>query len=159
MSPTWYIIKCLAMTFAIVSVLQIRVGSEAKTLEVYFLNWMKSLSASKRIQDVAYGGKELTTDFIREFTTPDGRKIYIRETIQPNTRDQASKSKAESLVDSNLVQRLISGIKLDINDLNADSQNSIKDKLKKDMELEIRKDYEARLRGAGIDPKTLDAKN
>ncbi len=156
MSPTWFMIKCLMITFAIVSVLQIRVGSEAKTLEIYFTDWMKNLSASRRIQDVAFGGKELTSDFIREFTTPDGRKISIQESPNPKSRNPASKSIESTAINSNLVQRLMSGLKLDISDLNSSSQEGLKTKLKKDIEREIRKDYDAKLKGAGIDPKTLE---
>ena len=158
MSPTWYVIKCLMLTFGIVSVLQIRVGANAKPLEIYFTDWMKSLSASHRIQAVANGGKELTSDFIREFTTPDGRKIYIQESPKAFQRDTSSKSSKDEVVDSGLIQRLMSGLKLDISDLNNSSQTSIKDRLKKDIELEVRRDYEAKLKSAGIDPKSLDAK-
>ncbi len=156
MSPTWFTIKSLAMTFVIVSILQLRIGSESKTLEVYFVNWMKSLSASKRIQDVAKGGKELTSDFIREFTTPDGRTIYIKESIKPTSDKRKEASVKKDFMDTGMVQRIISGIKLDIKDLNSNSQTSVKKQVKKEIEKELRNEYEEKFRKAGIDPKTLE---
>jgi hypothetical protein len=144
------------MTFSIVSLLQLRVGSESKTLEIYFTDWMKSLSASKRIQDVAAGGKEMTTDLIREFTTPDGRKVYIHETKKSLERDKASEK--TGIIESGVIQKLMSGLKLDVKDLNASTQLLMKDQIKKEVEKEVIKDYESRLRKSGIDPETLDAK-
>ena len=154
MSPTWFIIKCLMMTFAIVSALQIRVGTEAQTLETHFVGWMKNLSASKRIQDMANGGKELTTDVIREFTTPDGGKVFIRETINKSSRDKAAEKSV--VVQSGLIHRILDGFKLDISDLNSSAQNSVKDQVKKELEEEMRKEYEGRLKKAGINPKTME---
>lgn len=145
------------MTFGIVSLLQLRMGADSKTLEIYFTDWMKSLSASKRIQDVANGGKDLTTDIIREFTTPDGRKVYIHEKRVTSERDKASE-KSGSL-DSGVIQKLMSGLKLDMSDLNSSTKLLMKDQIKKEVEKEVIKDYEARLRKSGIDPKTLDASN
>lgn len=153
MSPTWFIIKSLFATFVIISFLQIRVGKESKTLETYFIGWMKALSASKRIQNVAQGGKEMTTDIIREFTTPDGGKVFIRETVGEK-RDKASEKSL--VVESGLVHRLLEGFKLDISDLNGKAQSSVKEQVRQELEKEIRSEYEGRLKRAGLNPKTMD---
>ncbi len=173
MSPTWFVIKSLFVTFGIVSLLQIRIGADSKTLELYFTDWMKSLSASQRIQDVAQGGKELTTDIIKEFTTPDGSKIYIHEKANSKSNEETQRSKAslqssknKSIYyadtikpETNVIQRLISGLKLDFTDLNDTDKFSVKEQVRKEIEKEVRKDYEARLKKSGIDPKTLDSVN
>lgn len=150
MSPTWFIIKSLFMTFAIVSVLQIKVGSEGKSLESHVVNWMKKLSASQRIQDVAKGGKELTTDIIKEFITADGKKIYIKQ----SRLEEIQNSDGNQAINTNFIKRLISSINLGSGDT---EKLSIRDQIKKDVESEIRKEYEARLKKSGINPKTLDS--
>lgn len=172
MSPTWFVIKCLLLTFGIVSVLQIKIGNEQKTLELYFTDWMKNMSASKKIHDIANGGKELTSDVIKEFTTEDGQKVYIpqrllkskdgsiaNETKHSNDPKRDLANNGESIFDSKIVERLIGGLKLNFMGLQEKDKTSIKDQVRKELEDEIRKDYESRLKKSGLDPKTLDAKD
>ncbi len=161
MSSTWFVIKSLFLTFGIISFLQMRFGSDSRTLEVVFTDWMKNLSASRRIQDVAQGGKNFTADVIKEFTTPDGHKIYIQEKINPqieidNGRDVAN---TPSTLDSSIIKRLVGGLKLDYTDLNAKDQVTVKEQFRREIEKEVRKDYENKLKKSGIDPNTLESLN
>lgn len=163
MSSTWFVIKSLFLTFGIISFLQLRIGSDSKTLEVVFTEWMKNLSASKRIQDVAQGGKNFTSDVIKEFTTPEGHKIYIKENpkpeIQINNEREIASMPSTSILDSKIIKRLIGGLKLDYTDLNEQDQVSIKEQFRHELEKEIKKDYESKLKRSGIDPETLDSVN
>lgn len=173
MSSSWFIIKSLFITFGIVSLLQVEVGKENKTLESYFISWMKSLAASKKIQSIANGGKDLTTDVIREFTTPEGGLIIIHEKKSSAQREKAgvkAEDKSHNESDSNtvsrsissysasLVQKIIGGLNLGLSDLSLENQNSIKQQIKKELEVQVQKDYEKKLKKAGIDPKTLESK-
>lgn len=169
MSSSWFIIKSLFITFGIVSLLQVEVGKENKTLESYFISWMKSLAASKKIQSIADGGKDLTTDVIREFTTPDGGLIIIHE--KSKTEQKNSKSFVDGIKSTNdneeartvssysagLVKKIMGGLNLGISDLSVENQNSIKQQIKKELEVQVQNDFEKKLKKAGIDPKTLES--
>jgi hypothetical protein len=179
MSSAWFIIKSLFITFGIVSLLQVEVGKDNKTLESYFISWMKSLAASKRILSIANGGKELTTDVIRELTTPDGGLIIIHEKKSADGSGRQTKEKTkftknnkeEDSVDSglissrsissysaNLMQKIVGGLNIGISDLSIENQKSIKEQIRKELEEQVHKDYEKKLKKAGIDPKTLESK-
>ena len=136
MSTTWFIIKSLLTTFAIISVLQVPIGKKAQTLEIYFISWMKRLSASRQITDVARGGQALTQDFAKEFITQDGHRVIIGGTGD-GKRSVSSDGKIQ--LNSNLFGRLMKGFKLDLNDLNEKAKEAVRDQVKKELEAQMKK--------------------
>lgn len=134
MSVTWFMIKSLFITFVIVSVLQLRIGSQNKTLEAHFTNWMKNLSASKRIQNIAQGGQQLTTDVIKEFTTEDGTQITITKTeVKRKISNEKKRIKDSLFKDNEVVSRFVNGFKLELNDLTDEAKDSLKSEVKKEI--------------------------
>lgn len=145
-------------TFAIISFLQVPVGKEAKTLEVHFVNWMKRLSASRQITDVARGGRNLTRDFAKEFITSDGRRIVIKEELEKESLDgDGTPSRGKGQINSSILGRLMKGLKLDMNDLNAKAKTALKDQIKKEIEAQIRGEIEAQKKEEGQEDKKEDS--
>lgn len=152
MSATWFILKSVFISFVIISFLQLKVGSENKTLELHFTGWMKKLSASKRIQEVAKGGKDFTSDVVKEFTTEDGTRIVIHESKK--IRDKKSKERSN---DEKIINKMMNGLKLSLSDLSYKAKQKIKEEAKKELEKEVKEDISKKLKANGIDPKKLEA--
>lgn len=156
MSVTWFMIKSILVTFVIISVLQLKVGKENRTLEMHFTVWMKSLSASKRIQNIAEGGQMLTSDIIKEFTTEDGSRVLI---TKPNLQRHLAKEKdkmSESLLkDNTSVTRFLQGLKLEVRDLSQEAKN----KLKEDLREEVITSLKEKDKSLGVKTKASDNEN
>lgn len=137
MSVTWFMLKSILATFVIISFLQLKVGKENKTLELHFTQWMKGLSASKRIQNIAEGGQLLTNDVIKEFTTEDGSRVLI---TKPDVKRHLAleKDRLNQIVfkDNKVVSRLVEGFKLDINDLTENAKEKLKEEVRKEIQKE-----------------------
>ncbi|MCO5112837.1 MAG: hypothetical protein M9899_01545 [Bdellovibrionaceae bacterium] len=133
MSVTWFMIKSIFVTFVIISILQLRIGKENRTLEVHFTSWMKSLSASRRIQNIAEGGQMLTSDIIKEFTTEDGSRVIItRPVVQQHLKAEGERVKQVLLKDNSSVARFLQGLKLEVGDLTTEAQEKLKEELRKE---------------------------
>lgn len=141
------------MTFVIISVLQLKVGKENKTLEVYFTGWMKSLSASKRIQNIAEGGQAFTSDVIKEFTTEDGSRIIITAPeVKRRMASEGKKLKQVLLKDNQSVSRFLQGLKLEVADLSEEAQETLKDEIRK----EVLNEAEKKHKSLSSEAKALD---
>lgn len=133
MSVTWFMIKSIFVTFVIISVLQLRIGKENKTLEVHFTSWMKSLSASKRIQNIAEGGQMMTSDIIKEFTTEDGSRVIItKPAVVKQIKEEGRKVSQTLLKDNTSVSRFLKGLKLEMGDLTQEAKEKLKEEMRQE---------------------------
>ncbi len=77
MSPTWFTIKTLVVTFVVVSLMQISIGG--KSLESRYLSWMKSLALSRDIQGIAEGGKQMSSKIYNKY----GKSVEEEPNAEP----------------------------------------------------------------------------
>lgn len=163
MSVTWFMIKCLIVTFVLMSLLQLKIGSNNNSLETYFKNWMVKLSASKRIQNVAEGGQQISSQVVREFTTEDGTTVYLASPKKPERAQSNSYIEMDGsgqtdkiiIKDNSFFGRIISGFKSQV----SEDSISFKDELKKEVQKEMIKEMDQRMKKSGLEDQTFEKQN